>query len=114
LVSATVTGGGKDMKKLVFDEPVESIPIQNLEGKEFVAYQCKNSKNVAVLQKLTDYPETKVGMFGFVPLGDPSGKPRYTGTSFRGAASSAMKSRDVYAFSSMKDFLRWMNGIWKP
>jgi len=99
------------MKKIVTDSVTE-IKLSSLDGREIVAYQCKNSPNVAVLARLGSSGEIRAGTiqnkFGFVPLGDSQGKPRYYGGSFYDSIENAMEQREVFTFNDTIELSRWM------
>jgi hypothetical protein len=99
------------MKKIV-TESVSEIKLNSLDGHEIVAYQCKSSSNVAILARLGTSGEVRAGMiqnkFGFVPLGDSQGKPRYFGGSFYDSIENAMVCREVYIFDNTIELCKWV------
>lgn len=89
------------------------ISIRSLQGRETVAYRCKNSDNVAVLTRLTQQgsnpPMGVVGnWYGFIPLGESTGTPRFVGRTFFETLKNAMDKRDVYTFTDVQEFCHWV------
>jgi len=104
------------MKKIIIEDPIQAVNFDRLQGKEIVAYQCKNSTNVAVLARLNqggynppmkDVPGV---WFGFVPLGETQGTPRFVGKSFGESIKCAMEKREVFVFDNVRDLCNWVLG----
>lgn len=105
------------MKKIITEDPVTAINFERLEGKEIVAYQCNNSKNVAILARLNQggfnppMKDVKGTWFGFVPLGETQGTPRFVGQSFGESIKCAMEKREVFVFDNIREFYRWASSL---
>lgn len=94
------------MKNIIVSA-TEDIRVEDLTGREIVAYRSHNSENYCVLAKLTQV--ANVQMYGFVPLNGFDQSPRFMGLSPKDSIEKCFKKgRKAVAFSNMKEMLTAM------
>ena len=93
------------MKSIISEDKAQEVLVNNLSGKELIAYRCKNTSHeiaYAVLVKL------RSDNYGFVPLNNSDSKPRYEARNWFAAVELAAKSRELKAFDSMGEMISAM------
>ena len=96
------------MRNLINKPVQKDIYIENLVGKEIVAYKCKstNSKHdYAILAKLN---VEGAPSFDFVPIGYSDSHPRFVSNSWKGSIELASKVRDLKIFLDAKELIESM------
>jgi hypothetical protein len=94
------------MKSIIKKTQAKEIEIKDLIGKEIIAYKCKSidmKDNYAVLSRLHD--NNSPSLYGFVPIGDSTSKPRYVGKSWFQSVEKASENRELKTFENEKELI---------
>ena len=105
------------MKKIVIEEPIDSIPLSRVSNRDIVAYKSKNSAGVCMLVKLTQHgPKSPMSLkfteqwWGFVQIGgSTASSPRFVSTTAHGAIKNAVDAgREILVFGTVAEFLEFV------
>jgi len=95
------------MKRIISEPEVTyTIRVEELTGREIIAYRCPNSDSVHILQRLN----RKEDKWGFVSLAYPSSGPTFIKDTFHECVKVVMKNRKPMMFDNQADLVYAIQG----
>lgn len=93
------------MRKIITTLSQPEVLVDQLEGKEIVAYRCSNSTNnhVAMLSRL--HKNESNSRFGFINIGYPTSAPTYTTNTFFDSLRAAQGNRKLFVFDNQAELI---------
>ncbi len=96
------------MKSIISKKRKTEILVDDLFGKEIIAYRCKSNRTVSNYAILSKLSKSGTRLFGFIPVGESDSGPRFVGSTWREAVERASEYRDLKIFDSPSELIEAM------